>query len=111
LAASEEAPTTPVLALRAPPGPGTIVVAIEGRIAPADVAGLCERARALLAASDAAVLVCEVGGLTEPDAVAVEALARLQLTALRVGRRMTLHGPRRELTELLALMGLSDVFF
>jgi hypothetical protein len=38
-----------------------------------------------------------VGTLRRADAVAVEAFARLQLTARRRGRRMSLHGQSAEL--------------
>jgi ABC-type transporter Mla MlaB component len=82
---------------------------ISGPLTPADAAALCERARSELERSDAAVLVCDVAALTQPDAGTVEALARLQLTARRLGRDVRLRDASRELRELLDLFGLTDV--
>jgi hypothetical protein len=44
-----------------------------------------------------------------PDAVAVEALARLALAARRRGCYVRQYGACRELQELVAFMGLADV--
>jgi ABC-type transporter Mla MlaB component len=54
-------------------------------------------------------VVLDVSWLADPDCRTVEALARLQLAARRGGRRIVLHGPCRELRELVALCGLSEV--
>lgn len=75
----------------------------------ADVARLCERVRVLLEDSGARVLVCDVGALVAPDAGTVEALARVALTARRLGREVRLRHASRELRELLALAGLCSV--
>jgi ABC-type transporter Mla MlaB component len=109
LAAPEETPTARVRALRHPPGSSTIVLVISGPIARADVPRLCERAHTLLEGSDADVAVCDVGGLADPDAVAVDALARLQLTARRLGLQIRVRHAGGELQDLLALMGLCEV--
>jgi hypothetical protein len=53
-------------------------------------------------------IVCDVGALA-PDAVAVDALARLQLTARRHGLEIRLRHASSELQELLAFVGLRDV--
>lgn len=58
---------------------------------------------------DGGPLVCDVRGLTTPDCTTVDALARLQLTARRLGRHVCLRHASRELVELLTLSGLSDV--
>jgi hypothetical protein len=63
---------------------------IGAPIACADVPGLCERVRRRAAESDADVIVCDVRGLVRPDALTVNALARVQLTARRLGRRVRL---------------------
>ena len=52
--------------------------------------------------------LCDVAGI-EPDAVTVDALARLQLAARRYGCQVRLRGASRELLELVAFMGLADV--
>jgi anti-anti-sigma regulatory factor len=82
---------------------------LSGPISPSDVPVVCERARSELERSGAEVLVCDVAALTHPDAVTIEALARLQLTARRLGRRMRLRDPSPELAGLLDLFGLADV--
>ncbi len=53
-------------------------------------------------------IVCDVGALA-PNAVAVDALARLQLTARRRGLEIRLRHASSELQELLAFVGLRDV--
>jgi ABC-type transporter Mla MlaB component len=82
---------------------------VSGPLTPADAATLCERARSELARSGADVLVCDVAALAHPDAGTIEALARLQLTVRRLGRKVQLRHPSRELGELLDLFGLTDV--
>ena len=59
---------------------------ITGPITRADLPGLCGRVCALLERSDAEIALCDVSGV-EPDAVTVDALARLQLAAQRRGFR------------------------
>ena len=86
-----------------------IVVALGGPIAPADIPALWERVRDLLAGNEADLVLCDVAALVAPDAVTVDALARLQLTARRSGCRVRLRHPCGELQGLLGLMGLSDV--
>jgi ABC-type transporter Mla MlaB component len=85
-----------------------VAFVIRGPIVRADLPGLCERVCALLAENRAEVVRCEVDGV-EPDAVAVDALARLQLAAQRNGCRVRLCGASDELLELVAFMGLEDV--
>jgi anti-anti-sigma regulatory factor len=54
-------------------------------------------------------VVCDVGGILDADALTVDALARLQLTAQRSGRRVRLRNASPALRDLLALVGLCDV--
>lgn len=90
-----EAPTTGLLVVAAPIGDG-------------DVARLCERLRAVVGTSDAEIVVCDVGALPA-NARTIEAVARLQLTARRLGRRIRLQRASQELEQLLAFAGLADV--
>ena len=92
----------------AAPAPQTIAFAISGPIARADLPGLCSRVCALLEKSEAGVALCDVSGV-DPDAVAVDALARLQLAAGRHGCTVRLLSAPRELSELVSFMGLQDV--
>ncbi len=89
-------------------GPTLVDFTITGPIARGDLPGLCNRVCALLLANDAGVVLCDVRGI-EPDAVTVDALARLQLAARRHGCRVWLRHASDELRELVAFMGLSDV--
>ncbi|MGW7085597.1 STAS domain-containing protein [Streptomyces sp. NPDC054871] len=68
---------------------------------------LCEEARSLLhARDDVDVLVCDVADIGPPVLAAIDALARLQLTARRAGARIRLRNPAPHLRELLHLVGL-----
>jgi hypothetical protein len=88
--------------------PRTITLAVHGPIARADLAGLCARICRLLEQGEPEIAFCDVLGIA-PDAVTVEALARLQLAARRVGCRVLLRHASSELLELVAFMRLSEV--
>ena len=109
MAALEPSPTTPLAAPRSTPEPGVVVLVIAGPIARGDIPWLCERARTLLEASDADLMICDVGALAGPDVVTVDALAQVQLTARRLGRQIRLRNACDQLRGLLALLGLCDV--
>jgi hypothetical protein len=53
-------------------------------------------------------IICDVGA-TAPDVHAIDALARLQLAARRLGMEVRLRHASRELQELVAFAGLHDV--
>ncbi|MGH8934445.1 MAG: STAS domain-containing protein [Egibacteraceae bacterium] len=91
------------------PRPGPIVVVLGGAIGRAAVLALCERVRVALEGCDARVVICDVGEVTDPDIGTVDALARLALTARRLGGEVRLRQACGELQELLALVGLDDV--
>jgi uncharacterized protein len=87
----------------------TLSFRIDGPITREDLPGLCDRVSKLLASSDADEAICDVSGV-RVDAVAVDALARLQLAARRHGCRIRLCGSASpELLALLGFMGLTDV--
>ena len=86
----------------------TIAFAIWGPIARDDLPGLCDRVCAILHESAATTALCDVTGV-EPDAVTVDALARLQVAASRLGCRVRLRNASPGLCELVDLMGLRDV--
>ncbi len=91
-----------------PPSRGRSPSTIHGPIARADLPGLCDRVCALLHEGRPDVAYCEVDGV-EPDAVTVDALARLQLAARRCSCQVRLRGASDELRSLVAFMGLADV--
>ena len=88
--------------------PRTTTFAIWGPISRDDLPGLCSRVCALLERSAVDVALCDVTGIA-PDAVTVDALARLQLGARRQGCTVRLRNATAELRELVAFMGLTDV--
>lgn len=91
------------------PMPSAALV-VSGRVTRAGVPRLCAELEAILAASSADVVDCDVGGITEPSLAAVEAIARLSVVARRAGgRRLRLCHVPPELRSLLDLVGLADV--
>jgi mannose-6-phosphate isomerase-like protein (cupin superfamily)/ABC-type transporter Mla MlaB component len=88
-------------------GPSDVTFSINGPIARADLPGLCDRVCAILAESGT-VVRCDVSEV-EPDAVCVDALARLQLAARRRGCCVCLENASPALLELVELMGLTHV--
>lgn len=88
-------------------GPHEVAFAISGPINHADLQGLCDRVCALLRTSGD-VVACDVAGVA-PDAVTVEALARLQLAARRLGCEVRLRNASSALLEVVELMGLTHV--
>jgi hypothetical protein len=89
-------------------GPHSVAFAISGPITRADLPGLCTRVCGLLSASRAEIAFCDVTGV-QSDAVTVDALARLQLAAQRLGCRVLLRNASSDLRALVAFMGLTDV--
>lgn len=89
-------------------GPQAVAFAIRGPITRADLPGLCDRVCALLTESGAGTVVCDVCGV-DADAVAVDALARLQLAARRHGCQVRLLHGSVALCELVDFMGLAHV--
>jgi ABC-type transporter Mla MlaB component len=85
-----------------------VAFAIHGPLLRADLPGLYARVCRQLGAAPGPVVVCDVTGV-EADAVAIEALARLQLGARRHGCRVQLSGASPELCALIDLLGLTDV--
>ena len=89
--------------------PTIFVFAIDGRIDRADIPAMCDRFREDLQRAGPDRVVCDVTALIAPDAAVVDALARLRLTARRLGLQMFLSDAPMELDVLLSLMGLRDV--
>ncbi|MEU9999386.1 STAS domain-containing protein [Streptomyces sp. NPDC050848] len=82
-----------------------LVLTLAARATPDEVARLC----ALLEEVAPTDVVCDVGGLAHADLAAVDALARLKLTAGRAGHRLRFEGAGGELRLLLGLVGLADL--
>jgi ABC-type transporter Mla MlaB component len=88
--------------------PTSVVFAVAGPIARADLPAICGDVAALLEATGADVALCDVEALPA-DAVAIDALARIQLAARRMGRQVVLRHAADDLRDLLALVGLTGV--
>ncbi|WP_432114161.1 STAS domain-containing protein [Streptomyces sp. S1] len=87
--------------------PGTsrsLVVTLTARPGREEVDRLC----AELAAAPPTEVVCEAGALAPAGLAAVDALARLKLTATRHGHRLRVQGAGPELRALLRLTGLDE---
>ena len=80
-------------------------LAIRGPLERADLPGLYARVCALLEGARGETVYADITGIAV-DAVAVDALARLQLGCRRHDCRLQLRGASDELLELVALMGL-----
>lgn len=94
---------------RESPEASSVVLVLSGPVARADIPRLCERVRVLLEGRHAEVVICDAEGVDYPDAVTIDVLARLQLTALRLGSRVRLRHLTCDLIELLDLCGLRGV--
>jgi ABC-type transporter Mla MlaB component len=81
---------------------------VWGPIVREDIPGLCDRVCALFAEHAPRVAFCDVATVA-PDAVTLEALARLQLVARRRGCQVRLRDASPALLELVAFTGLTDV--
>ncbi|MEV6326605.1 STAS domain-containing protein [Streptomyces sp. NPDC051909] len=85
------------------------VLYVSGRITRADVPGLCADLERRLVGLGPGEVVCDVGSLGQADLAVVEALARLRLTAVRLGHTLRFRGAGRELRLLLTLGGLDGL--
>ncbi len=92
-----------------PMEPSIFALAIDGPIDRADIPDMCDRFRQMVELACPERIVCNVAALRAPDAAVVDALARLQLTARRLGLQMLLIETPSELEALLSLMGLRAV--
>ena len=81
---------------------------MRGPLARRDLPGLYTRICALLDVHRAVVVDCDVAQIAS-DAVAVEALARMQLGAKRHGGVVRLVNASEDLRDLVAFVGLEDV--
>ncbi len=84
-----------------------LLVLAGGTLTRADVAARCAELAEALRGHGRGVVVCDVSGVTRPDLVTVEALARLRLTASRFGWRLEVRGAGPDLRDLADLLGLA----
>ncbi|MFF5361278.1 STAS domain-containing protein [Streptomyces scabiei] len=83
------------------------VLVLPGPLTRDEVPRLCAEVRAGLERTGGGTVVCDVAGIGPPGLAAVDALARMQLTARRAGGRIRLRDPAPALGALLRLVGLA----
>ena len=86
-----------------PAGPRSVVVRVLAT--PDARTVLCAQVRRLLGRGDIDVVTCDCRD-TAPSLGAIDALARLQLTARRLGGRIRLRSAPTELVELIDFVGV-----
>jgi hypothetical protein len=79
-------------------------------VTPSNADGGTTRDVVLVLDGDVEVVLWRMDGMSDPDLHVVEALARLQLAARRVGGSIRLRNPCQRLRALLEFAGLTDVF-
>jgi hypothetical protein len=83
---------------------------VEPGIDRAGIAAVCERFASFAAADPAQpLIICDVGAVTDPDLVILSMLARMQLTARRLGCTIRLRRAQPRLTGLILFSGLGAV--
>src|SRR5689334_15580758 len=86
-----------------------IRLAVAAAVTRADIPDLCAELADRLRGHSGDLVVCDVGGVTRPDVVTVETLARLRLTARRHGALLVVAGAGPHLRDLVRLLGLDGV--
>ena len=86
----------------------TVLLDIRAPLRREDLPGLFARTCTMLAEHQPQRILCDVTGI-EPDAVSMDALARLQLAARRNGCRVDFQGASPRLQSLIELSGLAGV--
>jgi anti-anti-sigma regulatory factor len=89
--------------------PDTLVLGVDGPIHGGQVRQLCALLRAAVTGTVARRIVLDLQALVDPGIEAVDAIARLQLSAGRLGRRLELCHPPPGFEDLIALVGLDQV--
>jgi hypothetical protein len=79
-------------------------------VTPTNAEGGTTRDVVLVLDSDVEVVLWRMDGVPDPDLWVVDALARLQLAARRVGGSIRLRNPCDRLRALLDVVGLTEVF-
>ncbi|HEY6056775.1 MAG TPA: STAS domain-containing protein [Candidatus Limnocylindrales bacterium] len=82
---------------------------VVGRLGPADVATVCGRLGAALAASEVDPVECDLASLVGYDIATVDAMARLTMAGRRFGRSLRFVEAPLELRELVDLAGLATI--
>ena len=88
-------------------GPTSITLTVPE---PVEGVALCQRLRERIETHGTpAVVICDLTRIRRPDASVIDALARVQLTARRLGCTVRYRHAHPDVRALLVLAGLSDV--
>jgi anti-anti-sigma regulatory factor len=109
LGAPGEPPVATIQALRSAHDPNTLTVTICGVMDRAAAGRFGDEVGDLLRTTGVSLVVCDVGGVIQPNAATVDAVCRARLVARRFGAQLRLRRVSPELFRLLDLMGLCDV--
>lgn len=109
MASLDGSPTGPRGAAWPPAVEGELTLILIGPMTRAGIGSLCRRASRLLEESGAELVTLDLRTIADPDAVTIDALARLHLVARRSGRRIRFRHACREIHELVDVMGLTGV--
>lgn len=88
--------------------PPFVTVRISPPVTREDAGGLQDQLRLVLREAAGAEVICDVGAIADPDMVTVEILARMQLSAKRLGFSLRVRHASAGLAALLELTGLRD---
>ncbi|WP_244190105.1 STAS domain-containing protein [Streptomyces hygroscopicus] len=91
-----------------PAAPFPPALVLSQPVTRAEVERLCRRLSGLVGGPGPGSVAVDVGGVRRPDLAVVEALARLRLTARRLGCGIQLLNAGGELRRLLAWTGLDE---
>jgi anti-anti-sigma regulatory factor len=75
----------------------------------AGIPDLCDQLAVVVRYGGVRLVVCDVGAVAYQDAVVMEALLRLQLTARRLGGRIRVCNASPQLLDLLTASGLREI--
>jgi anti-anti-sigma regulatory factor len=93
-------------AVREPVNPD---MGIRARLSDQEISGLAAGVLAKLMNGGGPSIICDASVIIHPSAETVDALARLQLNARRLGGHVVLRNASTELRELIGLAGLDEV--
>jgi len=89
--------------------PDALVLALGGAVGRGEIPAICACLREALERTPREIVLCDLAALVRADVAVVEALVRLQFIARQSGGALRVRHAPAALSELLALLGLSEV--
>jgi ABC-type transporter Mla MlaB component len=90
-------------------GISEVILVVAAPLHHREVPALCSRTERLLRNGDITLVTCDVAAIDTPDLASLDAVARLALTARRVGATIQFVNACPGLSELIDQAGLTDV--